>query len=853
MLGDAPLSAPWGRRSSSPARPQRVWQVKRQPSPAKSAERSHCSTWTPTAPTYLRGAPRGVASPTPTTLRETVAARAEGLHRTTADGDEGWFEPFEPAIGLTPQELEERQAERGKLAMLRSQREQAVARENAALQREKRMYARALGKAASSQAIDLLKSERGHLQRSSSAAANGSPSPHVRSRRWDLNEGRASALMASREQQAQQRQMLDHLEASDDPSEEGRWSDGRSEVGAQMAETNGRLEEMKGQLQATSDRLMGEEGRQAQRPHSAASGGGSSVGGPLLGGGASALGMSPSGISMRSCQSAASGLSAGALSQSINAPPTIEKLHRGEPLAAPPPSHELLLDRALERGRAATERRKREAAEARRLKEEQRLRKEHAKMLGGAASGYAIEQLKRIAAQSPSRQQSALSASPADFDDLGGLDAAAAARSAAAKESRDGSKSPVGGADEATDAGSAAAKAAGGTPSGSERHAAFLEEQKKQAARMRASASANISGTRRVSAFGRSIRETPRSSSPTPKPRPLSPRLQAMTERFYSSTTESARRAAEVSSELRSEVRRQSSPGRRPGAQPLVGGPLAASHALAEGLSPAEVYMRLAQGAGLPPGHGPPSAQGGGGTGGVTPRRGDASPRARRGAPARPAPQPEMTVTDAVMLIQRRTRGVLGRRKGLEQRAAHALQRVARRWIARRRRAKARRKGENRTRLYAGTNGPPQAALRGKWAERSVPVSSLPAQRSKAGPPSPRGRPTHQKLYDNASEQQERLRQIKQEQSERDERAHVTTCTFSPAQLTRSKKYENVKPRIDSSWSKPSTRPLSPRGGAAGGKDRKEQQHQQSEAPPPIETPPDVSDEWTTVASTGHR
>ena len=161
--------------------------------------------------------------------------------------------------------------------------------------------------------------------------------------------------------------------------------------------------------------------------------------------------------------------------------------------------------------------------------------------------------------------------------------------------------------------------------------------------------------------------------------------------------------------------------------------------------------------------------------------------------------------------------------------------------------------GENRTRLYAGTNGPPQAALRGKWAERSVPVSSLPAQRSKAGPPSPRGRPTHQKLYDNASEQQERLRQIKQEQSERDERAHVTTCTFSPAQLTRSKKYENVKPRIDSSWSKPSTRPLSPRGGAAGGKDRKEQQHQQSEAPPPIETPPDVSDEWTTVASTGHR
>ena len=179
MLGGAPLSAPWGQRSSSPARPSRVWQVKRHASPSKAGGGGQCSSWQPTAPAYLRAAPRGASSPPPSSLREAAAARAEGLHASSAaKDDDGWFEPFEPAIGLTPQELEERQAQRGKLAMLRSQREQAVTRETEALAREKRMYARALGKAASHQAIDQLRTERS-CQRSSSAAANGSSPRHV--------------------------------------------------------------------------------------------------------------------------------------------------------------------------------------------------------------------------------------------------------------------------------------------------------------------------------------------------------------------------------------------------------------------------------------------------------------------------------------------------------------------------------------------------------------------------------------------------------------------------------------------------------------------------------------------------
>ena len=338
------------------------------------------------------------------------------------------------------------------------------------------------------------------------------------------------------------------------------------------------------------------------------------------------------------------------------------------------------------------------------------------------------------------------------------------------------------------------------------------------------------------------------------------------------STTESARRAAEVSRELRTEMRRHPSPGRSGagggsggggGARPLLGGPLAASRALAEGLSPAEVYMRLAQGEGLP------SSAGGGGSrlsdssaSGSARALGSTSARGVRRQPL--PPQPEMNVTDAVCLIQRRTRGILGRKRGMEQKAAYALQRVARRWIARRRRAKLRREAKNRARLYSltsgGSAGQP-ASLRGRWAEKSTPVSSLPAQRSKAAPPSPRGRPAHQKLYENAEEKTEKMRQLKQEHSERDERAHVATCTFSPAQLTKSQKYKDVKPRIDASWSKPPPRPLSPRNGNGRGANQaaadeagnqKAPSNASAGPPPPVDVSdaqPD-DDDWTTVATT---
>ena len=129
--------------------------------------------------------------------------------------------------------------------------------------------------------------------------------------------------------------------------------------------------------------------------------------------------------------------------------------------------------------------------------------------------------------------------------------------------------------------------------------------------------------------------------------------------------------------------------------------------------------------------------------------------------------------------------------------------------------------------------------------------------RSKAGPPSPRGRPAHQKLYENAEEKQDKLRQLKQEHSEKDERAHVATCTFSPAHLTKSLKYKDVKSRIDTSWSKPTPRPLSPRSGnnvrgAKQGADQEEPAKQKGPPPPPVDVSdaqPD-DDDWTTVATT---
>ena len=143
MLGDDEMIAPWGR---APPRANRAWQVSRSKSP-----NMRVSTWTPTVPNYLR-----CASPDVGHLRDQANSRAEGL-RVASKVDREDTSSDVPAIGLTPTELAERQAKRGKLAMMRVAREQAIAKEGTALVAEKRAYARALGKAASSQALSQIK------------------------------------------------------------------------------------------------------------------------------------------------------------------------------------------------------------------------------------------------------------------------------------------------------------------------------------------------------------------------------------------------------------------------------------------------------------------------------------------------------------------------------------------------------------------------------------------------------------------------------------------------------------------------------------------------------------------------
>ena len=158
------MTAPWA--SAQPQRPSRVWHVSRRA--ASPTSNSNLSRWEPSPKRYLRG-----ASSSPVRLREAGGARAEGLRPTRAD--ESWNEPYDPAMALTPHELAERQAQRSKLALLRSQREQAIAREAAALRAEKRAYANALGRAASSQAIESLRQERSAASERAASAAKRAP------------------------------------------------------------------------------------------------------------------------------------------------------------------------------------------------------------------------------------------------------------------------------------------------------------------------------------------------------------------------------------------------------------------------------------------------------------------------------------------------------------------------------------------------------------------------------------------------------------------------------------------------------------------------------------------------------
>ena len=143
MLGTAPYQAPWGASPES-SRPSRPWHACRASSPLRGKS-PNFSRWVPVAPHFLKD-----TNPPPR-LCESSAAR---YHGRNADAllDVGNSKDRRP--GITPQELAERQLQRGNLALARAAKERALSQESAALKREKMAYARALGAAASSKAID---------------------------------------------------------------------------------------------------------------------------------------------------------------------------------------------------------------------------------------------------------------------------------------------------------------------------------------------------------------------------------------------------------------------------------------------------------------------------------------------------------------------------------------------------------------------------------------------------------------------------------------------------------------------------------------------------------------------------
>ena len=397
---------------------------------------------------------------------------------------------------------------------------------------------------------------------------------------------------------------------------------------------------------------------------------------------------------------------------------------------------------------------------------------------------------------------------------------------------------------DAADAAAAAAAAAAApakVASGQERHAAYVAEQHQR----------QLSPRRRVGFGSASARLLPPSAAPrrAPSPsRPLSPRLLR--------PTASSARACEVAKDLRasamasavdapagasigftsSAARFSSSSGCHfsgpdaaaagpgSGARPVGPGarakplPLnalsavAAAHALSSGLTPAELYMKLAQ---------QPSAAAVEETLALLQRDAAASGGASVGRAgmrsldgrARGAPP---TVSEASCTIQTYGRGLVSRRLRQRLRAARALQAIVRGFVARRRHVRARREAQARDARYERLERlaspraplPPAAASaqRGKWAERDA-IRKLPVARLRGAPPSPNGRPAHQRLHEHASERDERRKAVLAEQSEREERARQPSSTG---------RVHNVPSRVDSHWVDPrSTRPPSPRNRSA--------------------------------------
>ena len=896
MLGEEPLKAPWG-ASTSRARPSRPWQVVRRSSspargasPSRSSNRDICSRWEPVAPTFLRD-----SQPTPR-LHEAPAARMDGLQ---ADASLGWFESCDPAVGLTPQELIERQSQRGKLAMLRLSREKAVSRESAALKREKMAYARALGAAASSQAIDQIRHDRVHGG-TSAMSARSSPALH---RGGDADGGSASA------------QAVRWAEPSYD----------ERELAAEQATRDDVAPVCPRFADEDSDDIDWEDGEQRWRNAVAESGGGEARPSACASSWSVASPASASGRSFGASFSPGGALLAGGgapLSARTAAPAEFEKLHRGMPIVPPSPSPATQLERALERGRAATQRRVLEEAAAARKASEARVARESAKQLGQAASNYAIDQMKK---EEHARQQ----ASPPS---KGG-----AAQSAGAGAGTGGAAASPGAVPAA-----APAAASGTTRAGFGSSTPRCPSPSHWCAHSQPTTAQSQPAPRRPSSPARPV--SPRLLRPTASLRaslaeapPLSARgggaaggggaafgssasrnclgpssaVGANTNFGASSKSETAAlqlqqaSAAAAGGATNTRGGGATASGSRAGlgasaSRSVLGdhnGALTAVHgALAADLSPIDVYHTLAL-----------RAREASGGKKAPPRERAAAVKAAKAllqstgaadldAPPKYAPTPSA----AASLIQSGYRGMKSRYEARTQKAARGLQKVMRAFLARRRRKHAR----NKARLYAQAKDglhfsrrldgglaeaaamaaadaraasraaastpsfvrPGASKAQGKWAEKTPAVLTLPMSKSLAkAPPSPSGRPAHQRLHQQASERSERQRQRQGEAAQREELEHIAACTFSPMTNRKEGKpaFSHVASKVGGAGSRAphsaGRQSQAPRAASparitdAGlGKEKEPTQHE-----PQLQGRHDDADaggasqSWTTVASTG--